>query len=204
MFSSNTISTKSQTENEQINVVTTCLDIHGCHLFNRWWNSDFAHQRFIVRTMEKSAFHILIIVLVLLDCAIVIVELLLDFILLKKECKDKESTEHSEHNSSHAKMELAIEVLHYASIVLLGLFVFEVLVKIYAYGKNWWNIRDKKMEWLDALIVIVSFILDIYFLKNPDVLGEFSVLFIVLRLWRIVSSLSIKKIFFGKFSFVIF
>jgi hypothetical protein len=67
------------------------------------------------------------------------------------------------------------------------MFVIEVLIKIYAFGKKWWDIREKKMEWLDALIVIVSFIVDMYFINRPNVIAEISLLFISFRLWRIVS-----------------
>ena len=56
---------------------------------------------------------------------------------------------------TEVKLEIAIEALHYTSIVILGFFVFELLVKIYAFGKEWWNIRNKKMEWVDAVIVII-------------------------------------------------
>lgn len=187
VFSSNTIAAISEMNSEQTNDVETCCDRNCCNCFTHWWNWKFPHQRFIAHTVEKTSFHVVIVLLVLFDCVLVVGELLLDFILLNEQCERKNTTGHGESESSHSNLELAIEILHYGSIALLGFFVFEVTVKIYAFGKKWWNIREKKMEWLDALIVIVSFVVDIYFLKNPNVIGEISLLFISFRLWRIVS-----------------
>jgi hypothetical protein len=155
-----------------------------CPCFNDWWNVKFNHQRIIVHIVEKTIFHIGIIVLVLLDCVLVIGELMLDFIYLNQKC-DKKTREEE---TTNPKLELAIEILHYASIFLLAIFVVEVLTKIYAFGRKWWNFREKKMEWLDAIIVIVSFIIDIYFLKGRNAIAEISLLFITFRLWRIVST----------------
>ena len=158
-----------------------------CSCFYRWWNIKFNHQRFIVHIVEATIFHLAIIVLVLLDCLLVVSELMLDFIYLNEKCDHQtENTTNHEAGKNH-RLELAIESLHYASIILLAIFVLEVIVKIYALGQRWWNFRNKKMEWLDAIIVLVSFIIDIYFLKKPNVIAEISLLFISFRLWRIVS-----------------
>jgi hypothetical protein len=113
-------------------------------------------------------------------------ELMLDFIYLSEKCANKTKNIENEEVKNH-HLELAIEILHYGSLGLLGIFVLEVLIKIYAFGKNWWDIRERKMEWLDATIVIVSFIIDVYFLNKQNVIAEISLLFISFRLWRIVS-----------------
>ena len=160
----------------------------GCsYYFNQWWKCQTRHQKFIVHTVEKTAFHIGVIILVLIDCVLVVGELLLDFILLNQKCDSKNHTRASHDEKTNPGLELAIEILHFGSIVLLAIFVFEVLIKIYAFAHHWWNFREKKMEWLDAVIVIVSFGVDIYFLEKPNVIGEISLLFISFRLWRIVS-----------------
>ena len=169
----------------------------GCSYYlKQWWKCKTRHQQFIVHTVEKTAFHIGVIVLVLIDCALVIGELLLDFILLNEKCDSKNHTRSSHDDKANPKLELAIEILHYGSIVLLAIFVLEVLIKIYGFAQKWWNIREKKMEWLDAIIVIVSFGVDIYFLEKPSVIGEISLLFISFRLWRIVS----ETLHFDRFS----
>lgn len=154
---------------------------------SRWWNVDYKHQRFIVHTVEKTLFHVIIVLLVLLDCVLVVGELLLDFIRLNQELDEQNKTCQTGEKPEFPKLDLAIEILHYGSITLLAIFVAEVLIKIYGSGKIWWNLKEKKMEWLDAIIVIVSFIIDIYFLKSPNAIAEISLLFISFRLWRIVS-----------------
>jgi hypothetical protein len=181
-LSENTITTIEQFEQELDEIKPESC----CPCFTKWWNSQFKHQRFIVHIVETTTFHIGIIVLVLLDCLLVIGELMLDFINLTEKCKEKKINMENEEVKTE-KLELAIEVLHYGSIALLSIFVLEVFIKIYAFGKNWWDIHEKKMEWLDAIIVVVSFSIDIYFLNKPNVIAEISLLFISFRLWRIVS-----------------
>jgi voltage-gated hydrogen channel 1 len=158
-----------------------------CLCFHKWWNFKFVHQHRIAHVVEKTAFHATIVVLVLFDCLLVIGELLLDFIILKQ--KNSAISNQTEHGVEHHNdgLHVAAEILHIGSIGLLGLFVFEVMVKIYAFGKTFWNFRERKMEWLDAIIVIVSFTADVYFNEAPNEIGEFSLLFIAFRLWRIVS-----------------
>ena len=183
-----------------------------CSCFNRWWNCEFKHQHAIVRTVEKNKFHLIIIILVLIDCLFVIGELVLDFVKLKRECDDDRlgsgdhttlgtaghvllnTTAHSihttvisEHNDKNHGIELAIEILHYGSIIILSTFVIEITVKIYGFGRDWWNIHHKKMEWLDASIVIVSFIVDVILIAKSNAIAEISLLLISVRLWRFVS-----------------
>jgi hypothetical protein len=181
-LSNNTLKTIEQFEEETNEIESQSC----CPCLNRWWNVQFAHQRFIVHIVEKTSFHVGIIVLVLIDCVLVVGELMLDFINLNEQCSNKTRHTQKEEVKNH-ELEFAIEALHYGSIILLSMFVIEVLIKIYAFGKKWWDIREKKMEWLDALIVIVSFIVDMYFINRPNVIAEISLLFISFRLWRIVS-----------------
>lgn len=177
----------TEQSDQESNVSETCCDRNCCSCFNYWWNVKFDHQRFIVHIVEKTIFHIGIIILVLVDCLLVVTELLLDFIYLTQKCDSKTKNTTNHEDEKNEKLELAIEIFHYASIILLAVFVLEVIVKIYAFGKKWWDFRERKMEWLDAIIVIISFIIDIYFLQKPNVIAEISLLFISFRLWRIVS-----------------
>lgn len=186
-ISRNTLTTLDQFD-EELNEPESdgCCRDRCCSCFNRWWNVKFPHQRAIMHTVEKTAFHIGVIVLVLLDCVLVIGELMLDFIYLNQKCSHKPKNAGAEEETNPG-LKLAIEILHFGSIALLAIFVIEVLTKIYAFGKKWWNFRSKKMEWLDATIVIVSFTVDVYFIKGESVIAEISLLFISFRLWRIVS-----------------
>ncbi|CAF1535710.1 unnamed protein product [Adineta ricciae] len=162
-----------------------CCHDKCCSCFNQWWNVKFQHQRKIMHVVEKTSFHVGIIILVLLDCVLVIAELMLDFLFLNNKCSRHGGKSDSEKKECPG-LELAIEILHFGSIFLLAIFVLEVLTKIYAFGRKWWNFREKKMEWVDAIIVLVSFIVDVYFAEGQNTLAEISLLFISLRLWRIV------------------
>ena len=161
-----------------------------CSLLDRWWNVHYDLQRGIIRFVEQPMFHIAIIVLVLVDCLLVIAELIIDFIKLKKPCGSKTNNRTTAHDEAdeHHRLEIAVEILHYSSLALLALFLLEVLAKVYAFGRHWWNLREKKMEWLDAIIVIASFIVDVVSIHHSNVFTEISLLFISLRLWRFVST----------------
>ncbi|CAF1005602.1 unnamed protein product [Didymodactylos carnosus] len=160
-----------------------CKDYNNfcCILLAKWWNIRFDHQRCIVHFVEQTRFQIIIIILVLIDCILVVSELLLDFIKLKKTCKIDYKKDQSD-----VQMHLAIEILHYTSVALLCLFVIEVLIKVYAFGRKWWNFHERKMEYLDAAIVFVSLTIDIYFINQNEGIADISLLIISFRLWRII------------------
>lgn len=84
-----------------------------------------------------------------------------------------EHMEHLLHNVEH--------IFHLTSIFILFLFNVELIVRLYAHGyKYFLNLEIA----LDALIVIVSFSLDVAFLNNG--LKRYLYLLIILRLWRVL------------------
>jgi hypothetical protein len=158
-----------------------------CSILGRWWNVQYQCQRAIVHFVKKSLFHIAIVVLVLIHCLLIIAEIILDFIKLKQPCDLRTVIHANQHDKKdNNEIELAIEILHYSSLALLTVFLIEVLAKIYAFGRHWWNPHDKKMEWFDATIVITSFVIDLVMLYKSNVLIEIFLLFISFRLWRLV------------------
>ncbi|CAF1580862.1 unnamed protein product [Rotaria magnacalcarata] len=165
-----------------------CLEFDNacCSLLSKWWNVHYKWQRGLLRFIEQPMFHIVIIGLVLIDCLLVIAQIILDFIKFKKICDSdhiNKTAAHKEHE--HHQIELAVEVLHYSSLVLLAMFVVEVFIKIFAFGRHWWSFHHKKMEWLDAIVVLASFALDIVIMYKDSIFAEISLLFISLRLWRL-------------------
>jgi hypothetical protein len=161
-----------------------------CH--TRWWNQEYDHQKFICGINESFPFHALIIFLVILDTSLVISEIMLDSFKIQHECKS-----HMNHPSKHLhdktkeRIIHAMEIVHYCSIGILSFFFVELLVRIYAQGKEFWNIRRKKMEYLDAFIVITSLIIDLLFLTGEQkLLGEKLLLILVFRLWRFIRIIS--------------
>lgn len=155
-----------------------------CKILAKWWNVHYKLQHRIIHIVEQTLFHALIILLIIIDCLLVIGELVLDYIKIGKYCQLNSENEGALH-----KIELAIEIFHYTSLGILSFFLLELAVKIYAFGRHWWNPHHKKMEWLDAIIVIVSFTIDLVTLFVNSYYAELALLFITLRLWRFVSYL---------------
>ncbi|KAK3085022.1 hypothetical protein FSP39_023019 [Pinctada imbricata] len=147
-------------------------------------DSDDKHEFRTVRqrlnyVLHTNKFQIIIVCFVILDCLLVISELLLDMKIIQV----------TGHQS-----ELAPRVLHYCSVGVLSLFIIEIFVRIYAYRLDFFR---HKMEMFDAVVVVTSFVLDIVFRDN-DGPESGAGLLVVLRLWRVTRILngivmSVKK-----------
>ncbi|CAF1536199.1 unnamed protein product [Rotaria magnacalcarata] len=160
-----------------------------CSILSRWWNVQYKWQRRMVRLFESPLFHIIITTLVFIDCILTITAFVLDFIELKRLC-DSKSISHAtkKHNKEDERdrIELAVEIIEYCCMALLVLFVVEVLIKIYVFGRHWWNFQEKKMEWLDTIVVIATFAIALATMHRQDLFAAIPLLFISLRLWRII------------------
>jgi hypothetical protein len=158
--------------------------------FSKWWNQEYYPQKPICGIIHTVVFRGLVIFLVIADTSLVIAEIMLDSFKIHDEC-DKKPTHHSK--ASKERVELAMEIAHYSSIGILMFFAMELLVKIYAFGKDFWNIRRKKMEYFDAFIVITSLIIDLWLLHIEEkILGRKLLLLFSFRLWRFVRIISSK------------
>lgn len=119
---------------------------------------------------HTNKFQILIVCLVVIDCLLVITELLIDLKVFP-------------HSASES---MAPHILHYASISILGLFLIETLVRLVVFRLEFFK---HKLEVFDAIVVIVSFVLDIIF-RNQEGPESGIGLLIVLRLWRVTRILN--------------
>ena len=119
---------------------------------------------------HTNKFQIAIVCLVIVDCLLVITELLLDLEVFPNE----------------ANHSIAPHILHYASIGILGVFLIEILVRLIVFRLEFFK---HKMELFDAVIVIVSFTLDLIFRNNEGPESGIGLL-IVLRLWRVTRILN--------------
>eukprot|EP00111_Clytia_hemisphaerica_P005472 TCONS_00015867-protein len=129
-------------------------------------------------TLHHHYFQIIICVLVLLDTAVVVTEIMVD-----------SSRSHSK--SEH--LETAEFALHYVSLTILSIFMFEITLKIFAMGLKF---LKHKFEIFDAIIVSVSFFLDVFLSSGGLKDGvEFLVL---LRLWRITRIINGRDVFTPK------
>lgn len=116
----------------------------------------------VQRIIESNYFHIVVIILVLLDTVCVAGELIIS--LEKKE----------------EALETAENIFKYMGLTILCLFLVEILTKLIF---NTHHFLKSKLEIFDGIIVIISFALDVAFLD-----GEASPaigLITLLRLWRI-------------------
>ncbi|KAH9377031.1 hypothetical protein HPB48_010235 [Haemaphysalis longicornis] len=77
-------------------------------------------------------------------------------------------------------------VIHSLSIFILSLFLVEIVVKLYAYRLRFFS---HKLEVFDAVVVIISFALDVAF-RDPESAANGAGLIIVLRLWRVARLLN--------------
>lgn len=114
--------------------------------------------------IQSHKFHLFYIGLVIIDCVCVIVQMILDII-------------HKEINHEH--------ILHYLeegaeifSVVILSLFLLSIILHAFLIPKIYFK---SKLEMFDALIVIVSFILDIISIVNRDSVKEIEAAVITLR-----------------------
>ncbi len=121
--------------------------------------------------LHTNKFQIVVICLVILDCFLVIIELLLDLRVF-------ELPDHENH--------VAPKILHYMSVAILSVFVIEIMVKLYALRLEFFK---HKLELFDALVVIVSFVLDIVYRNSEGATNGIGLL-IVLRLWRVTRVLN--------------
>ncbi|XP_067664632.1 voltage-gated hydrogen channel 1-like [Haliotis asinina] len=95
-------------------------------------------------------------------------------------------TQHHVHHQHHhhSNKEIVEHSLHYASLTILAIFVVEVVCKIIAEGTH---LLKHKAEVFDAIIVLVSFSMDIAFsfVSVTSAARDAAGLMVLLRLWRI-------------------
>ncbi|XP_049596449.1 voltage-gated hydrogen channel 1 isoform X2 [Syngnathus scovelli] len=116
------------------------------------------------RLYSSAHFQILVVCLVVLDAIFVLAELLIDLTIIQLE---------------HGHV--APEVFHYLSLALLTFFMVEIAGKLFTYRLEFFQ---HKFEVFDALVVMLSFVLDIVFIFHDDVFDGMGLL-ILLRLWRV-------------------
>ncbi|XP_027713164.1 voltage-gated hydrogen channel 1 [Vombatus ursinus] len=116
------------------------------------------------KVFSSHRFQVIIICLVIMDALLVLAELMIDLKIIQS---DKEN--------------YAARVFHYLSIAILTLFMSEVALKLYVFRKEFFY---HKFEILDAVIVVISFVLDIVLVFQEHAFEALGLL-ILLRLWRV-------------------
>uniref|UniRef100_A0A8C3WF19 Voltage-gated hydrogen channel 1 n=1 Tax=Catagonus wagneri TaxID=51154 RepID=A0A8C3WF19_9CETA len=116
------------------------------------------------KLFSAHRFQVVIICLVILDALLVLAELVLDLKIIQTD-----------------KNKYAFEIFHYMSMAILTFFMMEIFFKIFVFRLEFFH---HKFEILDAVVVVVSFTLDVVLLfwkREFEALG----LLILLRLWRV-------------------
>ncbi|KAJ6216458.1 hypothetical protein RDWZM_007615 [Blomia tropicalis] len=149
---------------------------------NNRCNSISEMRKKVAKILKSYQFHIFILILVVLDCLFVFGELILDLKLFEMECS-RNVTINSTETESHKEhvYQMFAEGFHKCSLSILTFFVIEISLKLLVFGFTFFYDLE---ELIDAIIVIVSFVLDIIFFNSH--LFKFFGLFIFLRLWRVV------------------
>jgi hypothetical protein len=144
--------------------------------------------------LNSHQVHIAIIVLVIIDCLCVSFELLIyEYEKITnpkidcpnsstfKEHLNKTSGEHHELNHSHnfhLFLEVIEEILKYTSLTILSIFVLEILLKLILmpniFVKSKWEIPD-------AIVVLLSFSLNIFLLFKQNEMESIAGLIALLR-----------------------
>ncbi|XP_066293497.1 voltage-gated hydrogen channel 1-like [Branchiostoma lanceolatum] len=146
----------------------------------------------LLHVLHSTEFQVAVVILVIVDCILVVFELLIDLggiklceEAVKAECQNMGVTATmtpAEEAEKEAECDHpAPEILHYMSIAILTIFVIEIMFKIYAYQKDY---LKHKMELFDAIVVIVSFCFDVAYANHEDAFDGLGLL-VVLRLWRV-------------------
>ncbi|XP_028914661.1 voltage-gated hydrogen channel 1 [Ornithorhynchus anatinus] len=121
-------------------------------------------RNMLKKLFSAHRFQVTIVCLVIVDALLVLAELLLDLRIIHPDEK-----------------QVAPKVFHYLSICILTFFVVEVVLKMFVYRLEFFH---HKFEVLDAVVVIISFILDLVLLFREHEFEALGLL-ILLRLWRV-------------------
>ncbi|XP_004595359.2 voltage-gated hydrogen channel 1 isoform X1 [Ochotona princeps] len=116
------------------------------------------------KLFSSHRFQVIIICLVVLDALLVLAELILDLKIIQPDQNN-----------------YAARVFHYMSVAILVFFMMEIFLKIFVFRLEFFH---HKFEILDAVVVVVSFILDIVLLFREHEFEALGLL-ILLRLWRV-------------------
>lgn len=156
---------------------------------SQWWKQTYSHQKHLVSFLEHPLFHLLIILLVIAECASVITEILLHNVKSQYACKYSFYSSRQRSDNKTYNLERAIDISHYISLSILSIFIFELFLKIYALGYHYWNCKENhKLDYFDAFLVVFSFSAEIYFLviDKESFIAHSAILIVILRLWHLL------------------
>lgn len=176
---------------------------NSSNCFSQWWNQNYSHQKYLSSFLEHPLFHLLIIILVVCECASVITEILLHNIKNQYKCNAPPYIGIYDFGERIHKLDYGIHVCHYISLSILSIFIFELTLKIYALGYHYWNCKENhKLDYFDGFLIVFSFCVEIYFLiiDKESFMAHSAILIVIFRLWHILRIANGKK---KKFIFIL-
>ncbi|KAG0046298.1 hypothetical protein BGZ83_008524 [Gryganskiella cystojenkinii] len=119
--------------------------------------------------IESKKAHVVILTLTALDVLLVILQISATLL-------------HLDHSK---ESEGILELFAHASLAIVSFFVVEIILKVYAFGPSyfWGSTQHGYLHLADAVIIIISFLLEV-FLKGAE--QELGSLLIIFRLWRLI------------------
>jgi len=179
--------------NKTSNLVHVASNIYGSD--TNIVRTDNGYRARLRRALSTHRFQVCVVSFVIIDCMVVIAELLMDLRILSME----DSVMWSKGSAPPTRFPaesyyLVPDVLHSISIAILAMFVLEICFKMFAFGLDF-----LKLGWevFDSIVVTVTFFLDVLMPHSHSSTNGLG-LFIILRLWRVARILngmvkSVKK-----------
>ncbi|KAF9357962.1 hypothetical protein BGX26_002754 [Mortierella sp. AD094] len=121
------------------------------------------------KAIESKRAHVIILALTTIDVLLVISQIAATLLGLE----------------DHKGAEETLEIIAHISLAIVTFFVVEVLLKVFAFGPSyfWTGNPHGLLHLADALIIIISFLLEITLKGAEQELGS---LLIIFRLWRLI------------------
>ena len=182
---------------------------HFLHVYLLFFFLCLNYRARLRRIVTTHRFQVLVVSLVIVDCIVVIAELLFDLKILglledatsslssKGRAGSSRNTNGSILNQINVSGSVASapaeenyflipDILHSVSVAILSLMVLESFVKIIAFGFAFLRLG---WEIFDVVVVAVTFSLDVVLQHSHSVANGFG-LIIILRLWRVARILN--------------
>lgn len=163
---------KNYEKNDFLNEELTTWKLLFCH--GLVWDPNLTTREKLRFFLRSNLFHLIIIMLVIIDLISVGVELAIT--------SEQKKEDQNNMNSTKA-------VFKYISLSILSIFMIEIIVKVFVLRKE---MLRSKADLFDALVVLVSFGFDLAIILHPNS-AEIPIEFLaVLRLWRIIRVIDSK------------
>ncbi|VDI15154.1 Hypothetical predicted protein [Mytilus galloprovincialis] len=142
------------------------------------YNEDVSHKSWKDKLgciLHNKLFHAFVVVLIVLDALIILMLLLVDLNVIPVPGETEEAKAKNHKNVENG--------LHYFGFSLICFFVIEIALRIIVDGAEFFK---DKLNVFDAVIVLLSFILDLALTFAPvsRAVRDVVILMILLRLWR--------------------